>query len=141
MEVKFTVDGEPKGKQRPRVSVKNGFAKAYTPKQTVIYENLVRYTYSSEVGEKLNGEIEATIIGYFPIPKSTSKKERERMLTGKVLHTKKIDCDNLAKIILDSLNEVAYDDDKQVCRLMVEKRYSEQPRVEIILREVEHDGE
>lgn len=55
--VKFTVYGEPKAKGRPRVSVRKSadgektFARAYTPKQTVIYENLVKTTYQQIVGE------------------------------------------------------------------------------------------
>ena len=42
--VKFTVYGEPKAKGRPRVSVRKSadgektFARAYTPKNTVMYE-------------------------------------------------------------------------------------------------------
>ena len=56
------------------------------------------------------------------------------MLAGKVLHTKKIDCDNLCKTILDALNGIAYDDDKQVCRLYVEKPYGAFPIVKVKLK-------
>ena len=59
------------------------------------------------------------------------------MMDGLVPHTKKCDCDNLAKSILDSLNGIAYDDDSQVCRLIVEKIYGENPRVEVKLKEVQ----
>ena len=142
--VRFTVYGEPKAKGRPRVSVRKSgdgertFARAYTPKQTVIYENLVRTTYQQMVGAvKLEGEISADIVGVFPIPKSISKKKRQMMINKEILHTKKIDCDNLAKIILDSLNGIAYEDDKQVVRLYVEKIYGEHPRVEVELKEVQ----
>ena len=134
MNVKFCVLGEPRGKQRPRASMINGHARVYTPKDTVNYENLVRYTYQSDVGVKLEGAIEAKIIGYFPIPKSTSKKKAELMRTKQIPYTNKIDTDNLAKIILDSINNIAYDDDKQVYRLEVEKWYSDNPRVEVELR-------
>ena len=133
MIIRFCVLGEPKGKGRPRVSTVHGYARAYTPKDTANYENLVRYTYQSDVGEKLTGDITAHIKAYFPIPKSVSKKQRQAMLDGVIPHTKKPDCDNIAKIILDSLNEVAYDDDKQIYRIVVEKWYSDRPRVEIEL--------
>lgn len=49
--VKFTVYGEPKAKGRPRVSVRKSadgektFARAYTPKNTVMYENQVKAEY------------------------------------------------------------------------------------------------
>lgn len=52
------------------------------------------------------------------------------------MHTKKIDCDNLAKIILDSLNKIAYDDDSGISKLVVDKIYGEMPRVEITLEEI-----
>ena len=51
------------------------------------------------------------------------------MLQGKILPTKKPDCDNIAKIICDALNGVAYDDDKQIVALKVTKIYSAEPRV------------
>ena len=59
-----------------------------------------------------------------------------KMLAGEILHTKKIDCDNLAKAILDSLNKIAYDDDSGISMLVVDKIYGEMPRVEITLEEI-----
>lgn len=137
MKVTFTVLGDPKGKQRPRVVNRGGFSKTYTPEQTVVYENLVRYSYQEQVGmKKLTAPIAARITGFFPVPKSTSKKKKEKMLSGEILHTKKVDCDNLAKIILDSLNDIAYDDDAGVSILEVKKKYAENPRVEVELEEI-----
>ena len=42
MEIKFTIPGPPKGKQRPRICKLNGRSIAYTPKQTIEYEKLIR---------------------------------------------------------------------------------------------------
>jgi Holliday junction resolvase RusA-like endonuclease len=140
MKVSFTVLGPPKGKQRPKLTTAGGFARAYTPKDTVMYENLVRYAYQEQVGKKLEPPIRAEIIGVFPIPKSTPKKRRERMAAGE-LHTKKIDCDNLAKIILDSINQIAYDDDAGIAELSVRKIYGEEPRVDVTLEEIREDKE
>lgn len=138
MKVQFQVLGEPKGKQRPRVVNNGGFTKTYTPKDTVIYENLVRFSYQQQIGAvKLKPPIAAKIIGVFPIPKSTSKKQRALMISGSILHTKKIDCDNLAKIVLDALNKIAYDDDAGVAKLSVEKKYGDNPMVEVELEEIE----
>ena len=47
MEIKFTVPGSPKGKQRPRVCRINGQSVAYTPRQTIEYENLIRASYTA----------------------------------------------------------------------------------------------
>ncbi len=138
MEIKFTVYGKPFAKQRPRVVSHGGYSKAYTPKETVDYENFVKFSYIHECGStKLEGGIEAEIIGVFPIVKSESKKRKLLMLDGLIPYTKKCDCDNLAKSILDSLNGVAYDDDSQICKLLVEKIYGDKPRVEVKLKEVQ----
>ena len=40
--------------------------------------------------------------------------------------TTKPDADNIAKAVLDSLNAVAYPDDKQICDLHITKYYAEQ---------------
>lgn len=83
-----------------------------------------------------DNEIEVNIMAYFGIPKSTSKKKTALMLNGFINPTKKPDADNIAKIILDSLNGIAFHDDSQIVRLVVEKRYSNNPRVELTLTEI-----
>lgn len=134
MIVKFCVYGTPVAKGRPRVSTRNGFARTYTPKDTVMYENLVRYTYQSDVGGKIDGAIEMSCKFYFPIPKSISKKQRAILLTEKEPHLKKPDTDNCIKSLCDGLQGVAFDDDKQIYKIVAEKYYSDNPRVEVELR-------
>lgn len=134
MQVTFVVEGTPRGKQRPRFSMKGGIIKTYTPKQTVDYEKSVRESYKNEAkGVKLNGNITARIVGCFPIPKSWSARKREQYSHEFTPYPHKVDCDNLAKIILDSLNGVAFDDDAQVTDLRVIKKYNVYPRVEVTL--------
>jgi len=134
-DVSFTIPGKPFGKQRPRVVNRGGFAKAYTPKETVNYENLVKISYNIATGNsKLEGPVEASITAYFPIAKSVSKKKREILSQETIPALIKPDTDNIAKIILDPLNNIAYNDDSQVYKLNVEKYYSENPRVEVNLR-------
>ena len=134
MEVKFTVYGEPVAKGRPRMT-RSGHT--YTPQKTVNYENLVKLSYQEQVRQKLDGYISATINAYFAIPKSASQKKQKAMISGEILPTKKPDTDNIAKAILDSLNNIAYNDDSQVTELVVRKYYGEQPRVEVALKGVE----
>ena len=50
---------------------------------------------------------------------------------------KKPDADNVAKIILDGLNHIAWDDDTQVVDMMVTKRYSDEPMVSVIIEEID----
>lgn len=135
---KFIIYGEPVSKGRPRFTSHGGYIRTYTPHKTAVYENLVKLSYQQQIGnaELLKGGIKAEIKAFFSIPKSTSKKMKENMVTEKINALKKPDCDNIAKIILDSLNKIAYEDDKQIAELKVEKYYSEIPRVEVELREV-----
>lgn len=132
----FEILGQPIAKQRPRVT-RSGIA--YTPSKTVNYETLVKYTYQSKYPQQelMLGYIEAYITAIFPIPKSYSKKKTEELLSGHSNYDKKPDCDNLAKIILDSLNGLAYKDDSQVTVLHIRKEYGTQPKVIVELKEIQ----
>lgn len=80
MIIAFAVPGEPKGKARPRTVQIAGHASTYTPKETVMYENLVRLYYQQAArGLRLSGPIQAEIVSYSSVPKSTSKKKRALM--------------------------------------------------------------
>jgi len=129
----IVVEGRIRGKQRPRVC--NGHA--FTPKQTVEYENWVRLCFKNQGGQHIEGSIRANIIAYFEIPKSYSKKRVQAIKEGREYPSRKLDTDNIAKIILDSLNKIAFDDDSQVIELTVIKRYTEElERVEFELEEI-----
>lgn len=139
MKVKFTIPGKPKAKQRPRVT-RTGIA--YTPKETVQYENLAKLMYVTVAsGKEFDGNVLANITAYFPIPKGTPKKTVKGMLEGNIRPAKKPDTDNIAKIILDSLNGLAYHDDSQVVELRISKLYAEEPRVEVELEDIVNIGD
>lgn len=128
----FTIPGKPKAKARPRVT-RSGHA--YTPSETIEYENLVRMAFTTEYPDWKPSDLHvcASIIAFFEIPKSFSKKKKSEIFFGKLYPTKKPDADNIAKSILDSLNGIAYHDDSQVVKLNVTKQYSEYTRVEVML--------
>ncbi len=132
--IQFTVPGEPKGKGRPRMT-KQGHA--FTPKDTVNYENWVKTCFLSSQQPRFTDPDQplcADITAYMAIPASATKKKREAMLSGLIRPTKKPDRDNIEKIVLDSLNGIAYPDDKQVTDGEFKKRYSDNPRVEITIK-------
>ena len=81
--------------------------------------------------------LDMRIKAYYSIPKSASKKKKAAMLAGKIRPTKKPDMDNVVKIIADSLNQIAYRDDTQIVDCQCRKFYSENPRVEVIIKSVE----
>ena len=57
------------------------------------------------------------------------------MLKGNISPTKKPDIDNIAKIVLDALNKLAFKDDNQITKLNLEKIYSEEEKVFIKIEE------
>lgn len=137
--VEFIIPGNPKGKGRPRVVSRNGFSKAYTPKDTAMYENLVRVEYELQTKRYRFDDdmaLEMVIDAYYEIPKSTSKKKKELMVSGTIRPKKKPDADNCIKIIADSLNNVAYRDDTQIVDCRCRKYYSDEPRVEVTIKEI-----
>lgn len=137
MEIKFVVPGDPRGKQRPRVRRTKGRSIAYTPKETVKYEQKVRASYRRLMSEKFPKGIalKVNITALFPIPKRFNKEQRKKALDGELLPTKKPDSDNIIKIILDALNGVAYHDDAQVCEVYFEKKYAEKSKTIIAIAE------
>lgn len=131
----IVVEGKIKGKARPRFNTKTG--RAFTPNDTISYENWIRYCYREQCGEMLEGSIKAKIFVYYKIPKSYTKKRVELIRQGKEHPCKKPDADNIAKIVLDSLNKIAFNDDAQVVELIVIKRCTEkQERIEFGLENI-----
>lgn len=135
----FMVEGTPIGKARPRFVRRGNFVSTYTPKTTKEYEENIAKGFTSMGGTIFDYPfLRVKISAYFPIPKSTRKADRQQMKEGGFWYNKKPDCDNIAKAVLDALNNVAWADDKQVVSLDVKKFYSEKPCTIIQIREVEH---
>ena len=131
----IVVEGTIRGKQRPRFNTKTG--RAFTSNQTINYENWIKQCYIEQSNKLLQGTIRARIEIYYSVPKSYSKRKIEAIKGGTDYPMKKPDCDNVAKIVLDSLNKIAYDDDKQVVELTVLKRWTfENERIEFEMEEI-----
>lgn len=140
MEINYTVVGIPKPQARPKVfhrTLKSGkpFVSTYSPKSD--WFHLV-YTESLKIKNSLKnrlvGALELNLIFCLPIPKSISKKKRADLRYV----TKKPDVDNLAKAVMDAINNVGiWEDDSQISVLRVSKIYSEEPRCIITIREIE----
>ena len=128
--------GDPFAKQRPRAARKGRFITIYTPKETKDYESKLSREYRKIYGNtKLSGDLTVEVEGIFSIPSSVSKKKAVSMVNGEYPHTKKPDCDNMAKICLDALNGVAYHDDAQITNLIISKHYGENAKVKVTIKE------
>lgn len=131
----FEMLGSIQGKARPRMNTRTG--RAYTPTKTKLYEYSLRQWFCMNYSnfKPIEGRVKVSIIAYFEIPKSTSKKKEAEMLSNNISPTKKPDIDNIVKIVLDGMNKFAFKDDTQVIKLEVEKKYAEKPRMYIKIEE------
>lgn len=132
--LEFTIPGEPQGKARAR-TVRNkytGKSMSYTPDKTVSYEALVQHYFMAAGGQYAeDGIFSVDITAGYGMPKSMSKRKRALAEAGTFLPTKKPDLDNIAKLVCDALNGVAWKDDSAVVELVVRKVYATQPGVTV----------
>lgn len=131
----FEVPGKIIGKGRPRLNTYTGTV--YTPTRTKDYESLVQQYFLLKYPKfkPFEGRVKVEISALFEIPKSTKKADKELMLQNKINPTKKPDIDNIVKIILDSMNGVAFKDDIQITKLDVEKMYAPQEIIKVRISE------
>ena len=144
-ELHFVVEGIPVAKGRPKFTTINGYARAYTPKKTLNYENWVRLKATlamSEAGlSTLDCPIELQVDVLVPIPASWSKIKQKSAADGELFATKKPDLDNVIKAIKDSLNGIVWRDDSLIVNLSAAKNYDERPRIEITVAALSEERE
>ena len=131
----FEIPGKIIGKGRPRLNSYTGAV--YTPTRTKDYENLVMQYFMIKYPKfkQLEGRLSVEFVSNFDLPKSTKKQDKIIMLENKINPIKKPDIDNIVKIILDAMNEIAFKDDTQITKLNVEKKYSETESVFVKIEE------
>jgi crossover junction endodeoxyribonuclease RusA len=112
---RFTIPGNPRPKERPRV-VKG---RTYTPARTVEGERLVQFYARKARVPRLSGHVKLTAMFY-----------RDS--------AQPCDLDNLVKLVSDALNGIAWKDDRQVVVLSALKAIDrENPRTEVAIEAVE----
>jgi Holliday junction resolvase RusA-like endonuclease len=138
MQIHFQVEGDPKGKGRPRFSRAGKFTRVYTDKQTLDYEALIKSFAAEAMGSTDPLETPVSVFLYIrhAVPQSYSKKRTEACLSGLEQPCKKPDIDNIAKTYLDAMNGVIFKDDTQVIDLHVKKVYSAVPGVDVMVMEI-----
>ena len=139
---RFTVPGAPVGKGRPIITNRGGRPHGFTPAKTRAYERSVAAAYQAKYScvPPLTGALEVKIEAFMPIPESWKKDEKAQALAEIKLPTVKSDIDNIIKIVFDSLNGIAYEDDKQIVAVRACKKYGATPRVDIEIYSRETDG-
>ena len=138
MQIHFQVEGDPKGKGRPRFSRAGKFTRVYTDKQTLDYEAVIKFFAAEAMGSTDMLETPVSVFLYIrhAVPQSYSKKRTEACLSGLEQPCKKPDIDNIVKTFLDGMNGAIFKDDTQVVDLHVKKVYSAVPGVDVMVMEV-----
>lgn len=113
--VRFTIRGEPRSKQRPRVTARG----TYTPAETREAERAVLAAWTETNAEPFTYQVVVSV-DFF----NGNKRRR--------------DLDNMAKLVLDALNKHAYADDYQVVALNLRKFFTtrDKARTVVTLAEV-----
>jgi len=129
--ISLTIPGEPKAKQRPKW-FKHG---TYTPEKTVSYESYIKELFAIKYPDfiPIESALTAHLWAGLTIPKSVSKKKEGMMKLGIIKPTKRPDVDNILKTVMDALEKLAYKNDSQIVRVVMDKDYSERPRLEITI--------
>lgn len=119
--ITFTVQGEPVPQPRPRVSTRGGFARAYVPSTHPVhaYRKAIAKEATQAGVTRYERPIEVCIEATFKRPKSHLTKRGVKPTAPALPRP---DVDNIAKAVLDSLQDVM-GDDTNVKRLTVEKTF------------------
>jgi Holliday junction resolvase RusA-like endonuclease len=124
IELDFVIGTQPRPclRAKARIITVNGnkpFASFYDPQPNKEYKAFAQAELIAQMGmrAKLNGPCSVSLVAIFRRPASLPK-------AGKP-HTVKPDVDNIAKIVLDSMNGIVFEDDKLVTSLKITKRYAE----------------
>lgn len=134
--LKVIVLVEPTAKGRPRFTVVDGHATAYTPAKTRNAEALIIAMIRTQVPRHIFGTFEAGV----PLRlEATFFRARPKHLPKKVtMPVSRPDVENYSKLLTDALSKFVFPDDNQITSLFIKKRFAEPgsvPRIELEISE------
>jgi len=127
----FSVPGDPVPQPRARITTRGGHGHAYTPASHAIHAYRQAIAVAARAaGAKPTDAAPLTLIVdlVFARPKSHYRKSG---LRSDAPTLPRPDCSNCLKGIEDSLNGVAWVDDSQVGRVVIEKSYGAEGRTTV----------
>lgn len=112
--IHLVIPGRPVPKGRPRFNPKTG--RAYTPKETRVYERKVRLAAMAHGVKPIDGEVRLDLLMVYPDRRCG-------------------DLDNAIKGVADACQGVLFGDDKCVAEIHARREYDKSnPRVEVTVR-------
>lgn len=124
-DIEITVPGEPKGKARPRFNRQTG--QVFTPTASMRAEHRIQIEWIAIGRPTVQGPLRIEIEMILQRPKGHFRTNGELSTAGLRLPwpVKKPDWDNVAKLVGDSLNTLAYRDDAQIVDARTIKRWAQ----------------
>jgi len=108
LEIVSDIRVKPKGRPRFHRGI------AFTDSKTREFESTVRQLFKGLCKEPFEGPIEVSFVAYMARPKKTDFPYPPRG-----------DVDNLFKSVADAANEILWEDDSQIVRMVSEKKWSD----------------
>jgi len=117
----FAIPGAAQGKGRPRVF--NG--RGITPAKTRSHEGYVRALAAQAMGSQPPhaGPVDVSVVIVKAVPDGWPRWKQDAARTDCILPTGKPDPDNVAKLVCDALNGIAYLDDAQIVAMAIARRW------------------
>ncbi len=125
----FDLPWVPYPKGRPRVTVRGGFARAYTPAKTRTAEAELRYMLAEKGAVCFERATPLSVGVAFRVPRPTSTPKRV------LFPVNRPDIENFCKTLLDAGNGLLWIDDSQVVQLFASKIFGS-PGIELRVEEV-----
>jgi Holliday junction resolvase RusA-like endonuclease len=140
----FTIEipGEPISKARPRFRRQGNFVRTYDIQhfEKEQLKTLFKCAITNQKGWGPGIALSMTINCYFKAPKSFSTKQRNLISWNALPHTSKPDGSNILKMYEDAMNEIVFDDDRQLISITVNKFYSNESKTVIsIMPKISYD--
>lgn len=155
--VLIVIEGEPRGKGRPRFAARGKFVTVFTDDATKAYEleiqmEVARALYGQDMAERVYafrklpanemfltlqfkprfmGPVSVEMEVRHPIRDSWNKAKKAGALSGEIAPTIKSDIDNIFKIWFDAFNGCMWIDDTQVVQVSGRKIFSDNPGVSV----------
>lgn len=120
LEIVSDIKVKPKGRPRFHRGI------AFTDSATREFESTVRRLFKGLCKEPFEGPIAVNFVAYMAKPKKTNFSYPPRG-----------DVDNLFKSVADAANEILWEDDSQIVRMVSEKKWSDQDGFIIKISEIE----
>jgi len=131
--IEVFITGTPVSQSRPRFARRGAFVTTYDAAPAKDYKAYVRMVagqYMAAMGlEPIKRDIPLCIRLEIGLQRPKTKPKRY------VLPTSKPDCDNFFKGITDAMESICYEADQQITHVTIQKRYSEQPGVLVMIWE------